>query len=62
MNKKLFWRWILTIILTALMAACGPNSQLSELASPVISAIQPVTIDESATQATPVALQSESGL
>ena len=62
MNKKSFWRWILTIILTALMSACGPNSQLTELASPVISAIQPITIDESATQATPVALQSESGL
>ncbi len=62
MSKRIFWRLILMITLAALLAACKPGSQLTELASPVISAIQPVTIDESANQATPVSLQPESGL
>jgi peptide/nickel transport system substrate-binding protein len=59
MNKRLFWRLIPMITLAALLTACGPNSRFTELASPVISAIQPVTIDQSATLATPVALNPD---
>ena len=62
MSKKLFWRLIPVMILAALLAACRPSSQLNELASPVISAIQPVIIDEAANQATPVSLNADSGL
>ena len=61
MNKRKFWRLIPMITLAALLAACGPNSRFTELASPIISAIEPVTIDPSATLATPVALTPENG-
>jgi peptide/nickel transport system substrate-binding protein len=60
MRKRLFWQLIPVMILAALLAACSPSSKLTELASPVISAIQPVTIDESANLATPESLNADS--
>ena len=60
MSKRLFWRLIPVMLLAALLAACSPKSKLTELASPVISAIQPVTIDESVNLATPVSLNADS--
>jgi|GEM_PF-533948 len=60
MRNQLIRRLIPFLLLTILLAACKPSSQLTELASPVISAIQPVTIDESATLATPVPLDEGS--
>ncbi|MCD4673116.1 MAG: hypothetical protein K8R77_10675, partial [Anaerolineaceae bacterium] len=56
MNKRIFLRLIPMVVLAALLAGCGPQSPVNELVSPVISAIQPITIDDTATQATPVPL------
>ncbi len=61
MSKKTSWRLIPMIFLAAILAACSPSSRLTELVSPVISAIEPITIDKSATLATPVPLQPNNG-
>lgn len=62
MNKRIFLRLIPMVVLAALLAGCGPQSPINDLVSPVISAIQPVTIDDTATQATPVPLTPDNTL
>ena len=56
MKIKITWRLIPAVILAALLAGCKPQSPLSQIFSPVVSALQPVPTQDLTILTPPVSL------
>ena len=56
MKKTIAWRLISVVILAALLAGCKPQSPLSEIFSPMVSALQPIPTPDVTILTPPVSL------